>query len=293
MKQIISLLIAACCFSACQEKTKTFPAPESDLGHIDLILDSAAFYAIIKDSFLTNEFAVFSQDTTLYSKPSYDIYLTGREAFLHISLAKEYWADKAGSAVMIFQTRQPGKDDSLRQAWKQFYPDSLDHHTFKGTDFELGEVMPYRRKDSTQPRRPNFTPVLTSYSTQAYKNWGFNDSAITNGIPMSAFMNSWDQQTQSRLFKKIKSVHVQVTQQEFDEMESALFSMGYTKQANEFAHPFNPSVYYSVTQTNEVPKYTRVEIELARPAQERTILLGDAYTVKVKHTEMVIEHSGE
>ena len=289
MKQLLTIILAASCFSSCNDSRKVFTAPVSDLAHVDLILDSAAFYAIMQDSFLTNDFAVFSQDTTLYSKPSYDIYLTGREAFLHISLAKEYWANKAGSAVMIFQTRKPGMDDSLNQAWKQFYKDSLNYHTFKGGDFELGEILPYRKKDSTKRVEPNFTPILTSYSTQGYKNWGFNDSVITNGLSMKEFMNSWDKNTQSKLFNKIKSLHVQLTQQEFNEMESASSTMGYTKQTNGFMHAFNPAVYYTITETNVIPKYKKIEIELAAKAPERTINLGTTYVVKVKDSLMIIE----
>src|SRR5699024_5489435 len=93
---------------SCSQRQATFSAPESDLGHIDLILDSASFHAVLQDSFFRKEFSSLFQDTTMYSKPSYDIYLTGQEAFLHISLAKEYWNNKAGSGVMIFQTRKPG-----------------------------------------------------------------------------------------------------------------------------------------------------------------------------------------
>jgi hypothetical protein len=289
MKQLLKILLVACCFSACKGQNKAFTAPFSDLGHIDLILDSISFNAILQDSFLRNEFAVLSQATTMYSKPSYDIYLLGQEAFLHISLAKEFWENKAGSGSMIFQTRRPGKSDSLHLAWKQFHNDSLGHHTFKGGDFELGEIYPFRKKDSLKPVEPEFTPFLTSYSAQGYKNWGFNDSVINNGLSMKEFMNSWDKNSQSKLFKKIKALHVQLTKQEFAEMESALYTMGYTKETNGFFHSFNSSVYYTITETNVVPKYTKIEIELAERSEERIIQLGNMYTVHVKDLELVIE----
>jgi len=278
---------------SCSQRQETFSAPESDLGHIDLILDSAAFHAVLQDSFFRKEFSSLFQDTTMYSKPSYDIYLTGQEAFLHISLAKEYWNDKAGSGVMIFQTRKPGMDDYLNKAWKQFYKDSLNYHTFKGGDFELGEIMPYRKRDSSKTVQPNFTPILTSYSAQAYKNWGFNDSVINGGLSMRSFMYSWDTTTKNKLFKKIKSLHVQITNQEFAEMESALETMGYTKEANGFIHAYNPSVYYSITETNVVPKYTKIEIELAEPANERVIQLGNMYNVQVNGKTLVIEKANK
>ena len=290
MKQLFAIFIfKVCCFSACKNEKSVFPAPVSDLGHIDLVLDSAAFHAVLQDSFFRQEFSSLFQDTTMYSKPSYDIYLTGQEAFLHISLAKEYWADKAGSGVMIFQTRKPGMDDSLRQAWKQFYSDSLVHHTFKGGDFELGEIMPYRKRDSSKPVQPNFTPILTSYSTQAYKNWGFNDSVITNGLSMKEFMSSWDQHTQSKLFKKIKSLHVQLTKQEYAETESALLAMGYKKEENSFVHAYNPSIFYTITEKNVVPKYSKIEIELAEPVDDKNIQLGNMYKVLVNGRTMLIE----
>jgi hypothetical protein len=225
----------------------------------------------------------------MYSKPSYDIYLLGQETFLHVSLAKEYWENKAGSGSMIFQTRRPGKADSLHLAWKQFHDDSLGHHTFKGADFELGEIYPYRGKNSLKPVEPKFTPIFTSYSAQGYKNWGFNDSVINNGLSMKEFMNSWNRNSQSKLLKKIKVLNVQLTKQEYNEMESALFAMGYEKRENGFYHEFNPEVNYTITETNMVPKYTKIEIELAGKTPEQTIMIGDSYIIKVKDYEMVIE----
>lgn len=289
MKKILIIFSTVFCCINCNKKTKTFSAPVSDLGHVDLILDSAAFHTILQDSFLNNQFAVVSQDTTMYAKPSYDIYLLGIEAFLHISLAKEYWQNKAGSAVMIFQTRRPGKHDSLLLAWRQFYKDSLNFTSFKGGDFNTGEILPYRKKDSLKPAEPNFTPILMSYSVQGYKNWGFSDSIITNGLSMKEFMRSWDSSTQVKLFRKIKSLHVQVTKQEFAEMESALRAVGYTHHTDHFMHEYNPKVYYSITETNTVPKYKRIEIELSAPTTERTIQLGNTYSISIDGNEMVIK----
>lgn len=117
--------------------------------------------------------------------------------------------------MVIFPSRRPGKEDSLSLAWKQYYKDSLVAHTFEGGDFMLGEIMPYRKKDSTKSVQPNFTPILTSYSAQAYKNWGFNDSVINDGLSMRSFMHSWDSTTQNKLFRKIKTLHVQINNKAF------------------------------------------------------------------------------
>lgn len=286
---VVVVFFSFCLLMACTEKKKTLIAPVADLGHIDLVVDSAVFYAILQDSFLVNEFAVVTQDTTMYTKPSYDIYLLGIEAFLHISLAKDYWENKAGSAVMIFQTRKPGKEDSLLLAWKQFYNDSLSSSSFKGGDFNTGEILPYRKKDSLKISEPNFTPILMSYSVQGYKNWGFSDSIITHGLSMQEFMRSWDTATQSKLFRKIKSLHVQVVKQEFLEIESALYAMGYTHHNDHFMHSFHPKVNYTITNTNVIPKFRQIEIELSKSTDERTIRLGNMYSIYVNGNRMVIE----
>lgn len=291
MKKLCVIFIATIFCISCKEEKKSFLAPVSDLGHVDLILDSSAFFAILQDIFLTNQFAVVTQDTTMYSKPSYDLYMLGSEAFLHVSLAKEYWENMAGSAVMIFQTRRPGKGDSLRLAWKQFFNDSLDSHTFKGADFDLDEIMPYRKKDTTKTATPNFTSLLTSYSTQGYKNWGFNDSNISNGLSMNSFLQSWDASSQKKLFGSIKSLHVQIVKKEFAEMESALYAVGYTHHNDHFMHEFNPKIYYTVTDSNTVPKYKRIEIALTESTAERKIQLGTMYSIHVKGNEMVIEQT--
>lgn len=292
MKKLLAgTFILALCLCSCKEdKSKTIP-PTSDLGHIDLILDSAAFYDILKDSFLIKEFAVVTQDTTMYSKPSYDIYMLGSEAFLHISLAKEYWENKAGSGVMIFQTQKPGKGDSLLLSWKQFFKDSLSATSFKGSDFTTSEVLPYRKKDSLKPADPNFTPILMSYSVQAYRNWGFSDSVITHGLSMKEFMRSWDSSSQTKLFRKVKSLHVQITKQEFAEMESALYAMGYSRNEDHFLHELNPKVYYTITENNVVPKYTRIEIELSKSTSEREIRIGNMYQIHINEKDMVIDYA--
>lgn len=288
MKTLIIILSTIFCFTACGEAKKSMQAPTSDLAHVDLVLDSLAFQAILQDSFLREEFAVLYQDTTVYSKPSYDIYLLGSESFLHISLAAEYWENKEGSGVMIFQTRKSSKGNSLQSAWKQFYSDSLYFHTYQGGDFELEEIMPYRKKDLSKPVEPNFTPILTSYSTEGYKNWGFDSSEISEGLSMQKFMNSWDINSQSKLFKKLKALDVQLTSQEFAEMESALHAMGYIQQKNRFLHNFNPTINFTITDANITPKYTRIEIELAKKSPDRTILLGDTYEITVKGSLMTI-----
>jgi hypothetical protein len=281
---LLSYLLTVAC---CTLEKKSFSAPLSDLGHIDLILDSAAYFSVMNDNFLTNEFAFFFKDTVTYGgKPSYDLYLGGQQNFLHISLAKGYWQDKSGSGVLTFQTRRPDQKDSLYLTWKQYYSDSLFSHMYNGPDFNLGEVMVYEKKDSSKPPDPVFFSNLTSYSSQSYKNWGFGDSDVINGISMSRFMANWDSSVKQKLFKKINALHVQITQDEFKDLSSALKTVGYTEGDGKFIHEFNPPVYYRIGKNNAVPKYTLIDVELSKPVTDTTYSIGTAYQVEIKGNQL-------
>ena len=106
---------------------------------------------------------------------------------------------------------------------------------------------------------------------------------------MQEFMRIRGSSSQTKLFRKVKSVHLQITNQKFTEMESALRAVGYTHHSDHFMHEHNPKVYYIITETNTVPKYKRIEIELSAPTAERKIQLGNMYSIHIKGNEMVIE----
>ena len=287
-KSIGLLLLLAVLAFACEKKRTYFKAPISDLGHIDLVLDSVAFYSVLKDSFLTREFAFMSQDTVTYGgKPSYDIYLAGQENFLHISLAKGYWQNKTGSGVLVFQTQKPDMKDSLLIAWKQYYTDSLSDHVFKGDNFDLGEVMAYYPAGQRSDARPIFFSNLTSYSQQSYRNWGISDSSIFNGVSMREFMN-WHPTIPEKLFNKITRLTLRVTDTEFKDLESALKTVGYTQSGDRFIHQTNPEVSFEIDQKGNFPKYKLVEIEMARPAPDRKFAIGDMYDVDIHGTKMIL-----
>lgn len=288
MRKILSIPIILFSALACRETNSKMNAPATDPGHIGFVLDSAAYFDLLNDSFLTNEFAQLFVDTSHHPEPLIELYLTGREAFLNVGLAKEFWQDKGGKGIMMFQTRKPGEIDNLIRNWKQVYADSLNSYVHDGGGFKIAEVTPYLNKNDPSSKQPNMSILLASYTIPTYKSWGFSDSAIANGITMKAFMNSWDSRTQTKLFKKIKSFHIQLTVKELKQIESGLISIGYAKEENVFKHDDNPPVYFTITAGNEIPKYTRIEIELAESTTQRVIQLGNMYTVYVKDREMVI-----
>ncbi|MES1217656.1 MAG: DUF5829 family protein [Bacteroidota bacterium] len=289
MKQIIlTTLVVSLSFFACTEQaTKSVNGPISDLGHIDVILDSVTWHAIKNDSFIQNEFGVLNVDTAYYGgKASYDLYVLGHLNFLHLSLAKAFWNNQQGGGVLVFQTQKPGQKEALLNSWKQFYKDSLFVHSFKGSDFTLDEIMPWHKRDTTKPEEANIFPNLTTYSVDAYKNWGITDSIVNAGLAMKQFMGDWGgEPLKNRLFNSITELYMTINQQEFKEIRSALLAVGYEENKNSFTHPSNPPIYISISEENSKPKYSKVKFKLNRSVAEKEIFFSPMATLRLSGYE--------
>jgi Family of unknown function (DUF5829) len=262
-------------------------APVSDLGHIDVILDSATWNAIKNDSCIQNQFGVLNVDTAYYGgKPSYDLYVLGQLNFLHLSLAKGFWADRRGSGVLVFQSRKPDMIGSILKSWKQFYTDSLFIHTYKGNDFTLEEVLAWYKPDSAKPKVARIFANLTSYSSDAYRNWGITDSIVSAGLSMKQFMGSWGgEPLKAMLFNSITELYMTINQQEYKEIKSALLSTGYTESQNIFTHTFNPKIYISVSEEKGKSKYSKVKFKLSSPVADKEIVFGPNTTLRLSGEE--------
>lgn len=289
MKQIIVavILVSLSFFGFAQRASKSLSAPISDLGHIDIILDSVTWHAIKNDSFIRREFGVINVDTGYFGgKASYDLYLLGNLNFLHLSLAKAYWQNQQGGGVLVFQSQKPAQKESLLRSWKTFYKDSLLVHSFKGSDFTLDEVMAWYKRDPSKPKEPNVFVNLTTYSADAYKNWGITDSIINAGLAMKQFMEDWGgEPLKTRLFNSITELHMTVNQQEFKEINSALLAVGYEKSKNAFTHASNPSVYVSISEGNPKPKYSKVKFRLNQSVKESEIIFSSVAKLKLSGYE--------
>ncbi|MBX3107325.1 MAG: hypothetical protein KIS69_09995 [Bacteroidetes bacterium] len=284
---LITFLVSIFIFGCKDHTSKSKDAPVSDLGHIDVILDSVTWYTIKNDSFIQNDFGVLNVDTAYYSgKPSYDLYLLGQLNFLHLSLAKDFWNNQQGAGVLVFQTQKPGQIEPLLNSWKQFYKDSLFVHSYKGSDFTLDEIMAWYKQDTTKPKEAEMFANLTSYSADAYKNWGITDSIINAGLAMKQFMGDWGgEPLKTRLFNSITELHMTMNQQEFKEIESALLAVGYKENKNSFTHSANPSIYITVSEEKVKSKYTKVKFRLNRSIAEKEIVFSPMAKLKLSGTD--------
>lgn len=293
MKQTIltALVISLIIFGCKEQATKSLKAPISDLGHIDVIIDSITWNAIKNDSFIQNEFGILSEGTEYYEgKPSYDLYVLGHLNFLHLSLAKGFWNNQRGGGVLIFQTQKPGQKEPLLNSWKQFYKDSLYVHTFKGSDFTLDEIMVWYKSDTTKLKEANIFANLTTYSEDAYKNWGITDSIVNAGLAMKQFMESWGEEPlKSRLFNSITELYMIINKQEFIEIRSALLSVGYNENKNNFTHVSNPSIYITISEEKGKSKYSKVKFKLNRSIAEKEIVFSPMAKLKLSGDEGWLE----
>lgn len=279
----LTILLLSCTSPAPQR----IKGPASDLSHIDLILDSSTYQAIKNDPFMQKEFGVLNIDTAYYGgKPSYDLYLLGDLNFLHLSLAKGYWNNQAGGGVLVFQTRKPSMIDSVLISWKQFYKDSLAIHTYKGSDFTLDEVMTRYTPDSLEQKEPTIFANLTSYSADAYQNWGISDSLVDAGLSMKRFMEGWaGEELKRKLFHSIEELHMTMNQNEFKEIRSALLAIGYQENEDTFTHAYNPVVYVTLSEDSDRPKYSKVKFRINDAALEKEIIFSPRMMLKLRAGE--------
>ena len=277
---VLALLVNA--FACTVSKPKFYDAPVSDLGHIDLVLDSADYFALINNSFIKNEFGLVFQDTVYYGEmPSFDTYIAGKEAFMHVSLSKGYWQGKEGSGIAVFQSRKAGKRDSLYLAWKQFYTDSINIHDYKGSDYTLGEVMAYHPQFKTSSE-PIFFMNLTSYSADSYRNWGFSDEQAIEGITMKDFMAGWGPELASRSFLHFNELYVRVNKNELKELQSALRSLRYEMNGNTFTHVFNPTIIVQLVNHNSGSKYTQIKMLMDKTYNDTTLNISNNIKLELK-----------
>lgn len=289
MKYVLSILVFSFSIIVCKGQSSMVKTatPVSDLGHIDVILDSTTYYSIKNNSFLQNEFGVFYSDTAYYGgKPSYDLYVLGHLNFLHLSLAKGFWNNQQGGGVLVFQTRKPNMKDSLLTAWKQFYKDSLFIHTYKGDGFTLEEIMAWYKTDTSKSKEPKFFANLTSYSTEAYSSWGITDSVVNAGLSMKRFMESWGgKDLDNKLFHSITELYMTINKKEFKEIKSSLLATGYKKKRNVFTHSFNPVIYITESEEKGKSKYSKIKFKLNRPVAESEIVFSPRATLKLNGDE--------
>lgn len=265
----ISLILAvyiAALLSGCSSENKLSGLPEIYLGHVDIILDTATVRAIRSDEFLTKVFSFSFADTlNMAGKPSYDMFLFGRENFLHISEARGFYENQAGGLGIILQSRRPGVKDSIMTGWKKFTDLALEVNTSKGDGYQLDEVMPLLNWNNiTQPR---IIPYISTFSSGMYEKIGLKDS-VASGVTMRTFIRAQGGPvTDNILFSKIEELYINATEQENKILKSALLASGFEESAGTYTHRSSGKIIVNVKDNGSPNKLSKMKIRLASGTQ--------------------------
>lgn len=261
---IVLTFFAVMVISGCGPDKPVIPVPTSFLGHVDIILDTTTIRQISEDEFLMKTFGISNFDTlVMNNQKSYDMYLIGRENFLHFSQAREYYRNQQGGVSLIFQSKKPDMKDSLMNTWKKFTDFALDINVSSGTGFTLYEIMPLY--SLTNAAHPRVMPILTTYSAESYRTWGFNDS-IASGVGMKTFLSGYG--SSAVLFDKITEIHLNATSRELEILKSGLFAAGYTEEGTKFELPGSASIFVTINENENLNRFVNMKILLSKDIPE-------------------------
>jgi len=261
---LIICVFAVSFITGCGSEKEKIPVPTSFLGHVDIILDTTTIRQISEDEFMMKTFGISSFDTLIIgNQKSYDMFMIGRENFLHFSQAREYYRNQQGGVSLIFQSKKPEMKDSLMNTWKKFTDVALDVNVSNGAGFTLYEIMPlYSLTSATHPK---VTPILTTYSTESYRTWGFTDS-ISNGVGMRTFLSGMG--SSAALFDKITEIHLNATSKELEILKSGLFAAGYSEDGLEFELPGSATIFVTVNENENLNRLVNMKFALSRNVPE-------------------------
>ena len=243
---------------------------KSDFSHIEIILDSASFEKLVANEFVRSKLAPVSYDTMLLSPLVLSYYILGQDNFIHFNPSRGYFATQRGTVYLIFQTRRPGQGKLLERQWRSVAKDSIIAYDFEGPDFKLTEIV-YNRHDrlSNKPNN-NLIPMLSSYSVESYQKWGLGDSAE---VSIRQFLSK-DSLDKNKLFERIISIELAITQKELDNLIPVLELAGYRKKTNKFIKPNEPTISYVVNHKLNESKVKKMTIRLMEDAGSKTFNFG-------------------
>ncbi len=255
--------------STARQETSVQQIPASVFSHLMPIIDSTAFEIMRQDPFLTDTFA-FAQNDTMGSV--YSLYLWGKNQFLHFSPNKGHFKDQLGTAFIIFQSKKPGVGEALKQVWQMHTKDSLISYDITVPDFMvLTEIIAERHGSIRKTETNHLIPMLSSYSAETYKNWGLSDIKESN---MSDFTTMVDKSVNNKMFDRIDSVDLIVTNAELELLKSMLLMNGFKQHLQGFTKAGEPSINYSVDEQSWKLKVKKIKILLSEETPARIINLG-------------------
>jgi hypothetical protein len=243
---------------------------KSDFSHIEIIIDSASFEKLVANDFIRNKLAPFTYDTMMPSPLVLSYYIFGENSFIHFNPARGYFATQLGTAYLIFQTRRPGQGKILEENFQKVKNDSIISYDFEGPDFKLTEII-YRHHSNLRKKQNNhLIPMLSSYSVESYRKWGYGDSAE---LSMNQFL-AREFVKGKKLFESIVSIDLAITQKELEDLTPVLELTGYLKKENKFIKTNEPTIFYIVNNKLNAFKVEKLTLKLSENVDDNFFDFG-------------------
>jgi hypothetical protein len=260
-KLVIIILFLVSSFISVSQTSK------SNFSHIEVIIDSADFQNMIKNSFIKDSLGSCAYDTLQKSPLVISYYINGLENFIHFNPNKGHFASQRGTTYLIFQSRRPGQGKELEEQWKSVSADSLKSYNFKGPDFLLTEIVLKEHWDISGSRVNHLIPMLSSYSVATYKKWGLGDSSE---VSMKDFLGG----DSSKLFNKILSVKLSITKNELNSLTSMLKVTGYKKLGAKFVKEGQPEITFTISERENESKVKEFVLQLNKSIGTKVLDFG-------------------
>lgn len=256
--------------------------PKSVFSHIEIVIDSADFKKLASASFIRDSLGLVSYDTMQASPLAIGYYINGLENFINFNPNIGYFATQRGSVYLIFQSLQPGQGKNLENNLRSFTSDSIISYDFKNPSFTLTEII-FRNHYKLQESKSNhIIPMLSSYSSDSYRRWGFGDSS---DVDMKTFIGL-DTVNNKRLFTKIKSVSISVNKDELNKLESMMKVAGYVKQNKSFVREGQPTIFFTPDNKKKKSKIQKLTLDLNKEIRPINFQFGEV-TLRLKGKEAI------
>jgi hypothetical protein len=265
VKKIANIIVLCSVFAviALTGCGKNETVPETDLGHLDIILDTATFRQVAGDFFLKSGFGLCILDTAMYKgQPSIDYFVVGQENFFHFSDQRGFWAQQPGSVNLIFQTRKPDMKDSIYIVWKRNASYGLEENISESPGNMLIEVFPLVNWNDISFSR--VLPFITTHSAETYRTMGYNDNDIRNGVNMKSFITKNVGSVEGLVFKSFLEIELYATTQEKQTLNAAFLAAGYETDGDKYVRSGNPTIKINVKEEPVFYKISKAKVKLSK-----------------------------
>lgn len=112
--------------------------------------------------------------------------------------------------------------------------------------------------------------MLSSYAVESYRDWGLGDSA---DVTIRQFLSK-DSLATEKLFEKIISIELAITQKELVDLIPVLELWGYRKRLNQFVKPNEPTISYVINTKKNEPKVRKLILRLTKDVGDQYFNFG-------------------